>query len=57
MVIYFNPRENGACPMCTKNAACPIRQALAKSVADIPSGGAGGMEVVVYACPAFREKS
>jgi len=56
MDISFNPRDNGACPLCKKTAACPIRGALAGSVAGIRDAHAHGLELVIYACPLFKER-
>jgi hypothetical protein len=56
MEISFNPRDNGACPICSKKAVCAIRRALAGSVADISDRHANGLELVVYSCPQFKEK-
>jgi hypothetical protein len=57
MEIHFCPRDNGACPLCRKLSSCAIRQALAGSVDTIADPRAHGMEIVIYACPQFVEKS
>jgi hypothetical protein len=56
MEIHFNPRDNGACPLCTKIATCAIRTALAGSLEDLRDSSAQGMEIVVYSCPMFKER-
>ncbi len=56
MEITFSPRDNGACPVCRRAASCPIRQALAASVADMRGAAGPTLEVVIYACPQFVEK-
>jgi hypothetical protein len=56
MEISFNPRDNGACPICKKIASCPIRSTLSGSVAGFKDSNAHGLEVVVYSCPLFKEK-
>ena len=57
MRIAFSIRGNGACPLCIKEKDCLIRDNLSRSVAAFKDKTAGGMEVVIYACPFFVEKS
>ncbi len=56
MDIVFNPRDNGACPFCTKIEKCLIRQALKSSMAEFKNSRGQGMEIVIYSCPQFVEK-
>ena len=56
MDIVFNPRENGACPFCTKLENCLIRQTLRTSMKDFKNAHGGGMEIVIYSCPQFVER-
>jgi hypothetical protein len=57
MQIIFSPRDNGACPVCRRAASCPVRQALAASVTGMRGTAGPGLEVVIYSCPQFVEKS
>jgi hypothetical protein len=57
MEVRFSTRENGACPVCRRVNACPLRDALAKSVSHVRDPGKQGLEIVIYACPRFVEKS
>jgi hypothetical protein len=56
MEILFNPRDNGAGPLCSKIQVCIVRGALAGSVAVISDRHVNGLELVVYSCPQFKEK-
>jgi hypothetical protein len=55
MEVAFNPRDNGACPVCKRQPACIVQQRLAAAVSNIRDASAQGMEIVVYACPHFEE--
>lgn len=57
MEIRFSPRDNGACPVCTRAALCVAQRALAESVRDLGGARQSIMEVVVYTCPQFVENS
>jgi hypothetical protein len=57
MQITFNPRRNGACPFCTKEDGCTIRDKLAAAVSVIRDEKRHGMELVIYSCPSFEETS
>ncbi len=57
MKLEINPRGNGACPLCAADGACRLKKRLASSLADLPDPDEGGMEIVVYSCPEFREKA
>ncbi len=56
MEIRFNPRDNGACPLCTKIKDCAIRTALSESVKAVRDPTKHGIEVVIYSCPVFKER-
>ena len=64
MDVSLNPRENGACPLCSRLQGCRIREALRDAVADmrparpkaVDSVGTPLLEIVVYSCPQFKEK-
>jgi hypothetical protein len=56
MEIHLNPRDNGACPLCTKIDACPVRGRITDSVAEIRDPSSQGMEIVIYTCPLFKER-
>ena len=56
MEVKINPRGNGACPICAKEASCIIRRNLAKANTHLSDPMGHGMEVVVYSCPQFKEK-
>ncbi len=56
MKVLFNPRDNGACPLCRKTAACALRAAIAGSVSGVRDPHAHGLEIVIYSCPQFSEK-
>jgi hypothetical protein len=57
MKLEINPRGNGACPLCSADAACRLKRRLAAALADSPESEEGGMEIVIYSCPSFREKA
>lgn len=57
MQVDFNPRGNGACPLCVSNGACRIQKALSNSVDSFQDREESSpMEIVVYSCPRFKEK-
>jgi hypothetical protein len=55
MDVHFNPRENGACPFCSKRAGCLVRQKLAGAVSAMKDLQKQGLEIVIYSCPRFVE--
>lgn len=57
MKLDINPRGNGACPLCASNGDCRLQRKLAASVADSTDAEGGGMEIVVYGCPDFKERA
>ncbi len=57
MQLDINPRGNGACPLCAAQGACRLQERLAASLSEAPDAENGGMEIVVYSCPSFREKA
>ena len=56
MKANFNPRENGACPLCARAATCRVRAAIREAVAALGKEGEGDLEIVIYSCPRFQEK-
>lgn len=56
MEIRFNPRDNGACPLCTKMIDCTVRKAFSDSVKAVRDPSKAGIEVVIYSCPMFKER-
>ncbi len=57
MKLDINHRGNGACPLCSADGACRLKKRLAAALADSPEPEEGGMEIVIYSCPSFREKA
>ena len=56
MRIEINSRGNGACPLCEVNGRCRIQDTV-KDVMDGFSVESDPMELVIYSCPQFEEKS
>lgn len=56
MRLDINPRGNGACPLCMRDASCRLKRLLSASLAAEPDPVESGMEIVVYNCPMFEEK-
>ncbi len=56
MKVEINPRGNGACPLCVSDKNCRIQRKLAANVDDVNPSSEAEMELVVYACPYFKEK-
>jgi len=56
MYVELNSRGNGACPLCNFNGKCRVQDTLASSVGVFTSDHEP-MELVVYSCPQFQEKS
>jgi hypothetical protein len=56
MQIEINSRGNGACPLCNANGNCRIQDALQNTMMAFYEEG-DPMELVVYSCPQFREKT
>jgi len=55
MTLKMNPRGNGACPLCSKSGHCLLQRKLTEAIAAIhPSED---MEIVIYSCGQFKEKS
>jgi len=55
MKLEINPRGNGACPLCERNKDCRIRRLMFENVEKLGEHDME-MEIVVYACPYFKEK-
>ncbi len=56
MRLDINPRGNGACPLCKRDASCHLKRILAASIDGETDSSDSGMEIVVYTCPSFVEK-
>jgi hypothetical protein len=56
MRIEINSRGNGACPLCAVNGNCRIQDMLKESL-EVYSGEENLMELVIYSCPDFLEKT
>jgi len=56
MRIDINPRGNGACPLCAVNGKCRIQDTLTKHLAIFAKEN-DPMDLVIYSCPQFEEKS
>ncbi|MCL2233082.1 MAG: hypothetical protein FWB99_08405 [Treponema sp.] len=56
MKVEINSRGNGACPLCIYSGNCRVQDTLAQSMATFSQSG-NPMELVVYSCPLFEEKS
>ncbi|MDR1251994.1 MAG: hypothetical protein LBK62_07480 [Treponema sp.] len=56
MQIEINPRGNGACPLCSSNEKCRVQDTLKKAMESF-SKKDDLMELVLYSCPQFEEKS
>ncbi len=52
----FNPRDNGACPLCTKRDDCRLRAAIREALRKAETAAEGEIEIVIYTCPRFEEK-
>jgi hypothetical protein len=57
MKLEFNRRGNGACPLCASNGDCRLQKRLSVGIADSADRDDGGMEIVVYSCPDFKERA
>ena len=55
MRLDFNPRGNGACPLCERRDACSVQRRLASDAARLESPWGDAMELVIYSCPFFAE--
>jgi len=56
MKVEINSRGNGACPLCDSSGKCRVQDTLAQSI-DAFSQSGNPMELVVYSCPLFQEKT
>jgi len=56
MQVDINSRGNGACPLCHLSGNCRIQDVLAQSIEEFSEFG-NPMELVIYSCPQFKEKS
>jgi len=57
MRLVINARGNGACPLCVHNNSCRIQRKLADNVDPLGLSDDDEMEIVVYSCPYFTEKT
>ena len=55
MQINFNPRGNGACPLCKKHSDCFVHDKLREGATTIKAVKGTEIELVVYTCPFFVE--
>jgi hypothetical protein len=56
MQVEINSRGNGACPLCNSNGNCRVQDSLTKEMGAF-SDKNDPMELVVYSCPQFQEKT
>jgi len=56
MIVEINARGNGACPICDSHEKCRIQDTLVTAIKDF-SVMENPMEIVIYSCPQFQEKS
>ena len=56
MKLELNSRGNGACPICNSNGNCRVQDTLKKTMETFSNEG-NPMELVVYSCPQFQEKT
>jgi hypothetical protein len=57
MKLEINPRGNGACPLCVLHGSCRVQRKLVDNVDALGPSSEGDMEIVVYSCPYFKEKT
>ncbi len=53
--IDINKKGNGACPMCTHEKFCFIRNSIADALKSVDSTQQEHLELVIYECPRFEE--
>jgi len=56
MLVDINSRGNGACPLCAADKKCRIQDTMVSVMTDFVTKD-NPMELVVYSCPQFQEKS
>jgi hypothetical protein len=56
MTVEINSRGNGACPLCSSTGNCRIQDTIKKTM-KIFSTEDNPMELVIYSCPGFEEKT
>jgi len=56
MDIVFSLRENGACPLCSKDHDCLLKKFMSKSLDEVHPNSNDDFEVVIYRCPNFHAK-
>jgi hypothetical protein len=56
MIVEINSRGNGACPLCASSGNCRIQDTISKTMTAFSSEN-DPMELVIYSCPGFREKT
>ncbi len=57
MKLVINPRGNGACPLCALNGSCHLQRRLSDDVMPLEVTADDELEIVVYSCPYFTEKT
>lgn len=56
--IVFSTLNTGACPMCKKRSDCRIIESIKKTAYEVVREKYDNqMEIVIYRCPEFYEKS
>lgn len=56
MKIKINPQGNGACPICVFSGSCYLQDSIKNGLDSIKDLNEIKMELVIYACPRFKEK-
>jgi NADH dehydrogenase/NADH:ubiquinone oxidoreductase subunit G len=56
MQVEINSRGNGACPLCNSSGNCRLQDILQDAMMSFFEED-DPMEVVVYSCPKFQEKT
>jgi hypothetical protein len=56
MHVDINTRGNGACPLCADAGNCQIQDMLTETL-DVFTSEDNPMELVIYSCPQFVEKT
>jgi hypothetical protein len=56
MRIEMNSRGNGACPLCAACGNCQVQDTLTEAM-EVFSNEDDPMELVIYSCPHFVEKT
>ena len=57
MQVEMNIRGNGACPICSHTGNCHVQEDLRDTLGKFTSDDDDPMEIVIYSCPFFIEKT